>query len=419
MANEFNSLGQDLSRRFVTDYKLIDQYVMVGTLWTWGGNRDGTLGNGTSGNGTFKSSPIQTSAGGTNWKSVSVGNTHAAGIKTDGTMWLWGNNYYGVLGFGNGNQPVLTPTQGVAGTNWAQVSCGSSLTAAIKTDGTLWLWGSNGYSQLNRRGQIGNGTITDVQQNMTQTSAGGNNWKQVSCRAGHVAAVKTDGTLWLWGNNSYGKLGDGTTVHRSVPVQTIAGGTNWKQVSVGFHNTAAIKTDGTLWTWGQGGAGANGDNTTVDRSSPIQTISAGTNWASVTAGKRTTAGIKTDGSLWLWGYNQYGELGDNTRVSKSSPVQTVAAGTNWKLVASGRYFTAAVKTDGTLWLWGRNTYYGNLGDNTTASKSSPVQTVAGGTNWKLVAAGDYLYGSEAGVTVAAITYGSQIIYTQVNKQGKT
>ena len=192
--------------------------------------------------------------------------------------------------------------------------------------------------------------------------------------------------LWSWGRNNYGQLGDNTITSKSSPVQTIAGGTNWKSVAGGWFHTAAIKTDGTLWLWGYNSSGQLGDNTITHRISPVQTIAGGTNWKSVAGGSYHTAAIKTDGTLWTWGRNDYGQLGDNTITNRSSPVQTISSGTNWKSVAGGWYHTAAIKTDGTLWLWGYNGT-GQLGDNTVTHRSSPVQTISGGTNWKLVACG--------------------------------
>ena len=152
-----------------------------------------------------------------------------------------------------------------------------------------------------------------------------------------------DGTLWTWGYNPYGSLGDNTTTNKSSPVQTIAGGTNWKQVSASGSHTAAIKTDGTLWTWGQNNFGQLGDNTTTSKYSPVQTIAGGTNWKQVSCGTMHTAAIKTDGTLWIWGSNSYGQLGDNTTTYKSSPVQTISAGTDWKQVSCGYNHTAAIK----------------------------------------------------------------------------
>ena len=368
----------DLQQIYVNDYNLIDQYAMTGSLWTWGQNNNGQLGNNTA---VTKSSPVQTIAAGTNWKLVGCGRYHTAAIKTDGTLWLWGQNNNGQLGDNtavNKSSPVQTIA---AGTNWKQVGSGGYHTAAIKTDGTLWTWGWNIF------GQLGDNTVAN-KSSPVQTIAGGTNWKQVSGGLYHTAAIKTDGTLWLWGYNNNGQLGDNTIVNKSSPVQTIAGGTNWKLVGCGRYHTAAIKTDGTLWTWGFNNSGQLGDNTAVNKSSPVQTIAAGTNWKQVVCGQYQTATIKTDGTLWLWGQNYYGQLGDNTVAGKSSPVQTIAGGTNWKLVGSGDYHTAAIKTDGTLWTWGYNPY-GQLGDNTVAGKSSPVQTISAGTNWKLVGCGRY------------------------------
>ena len=347
-----------------------------GGLWSWGHNNLGQLGDNTT---VYKSSPVQTIAGGTNWKQVACGVYHTSAIKTDGTLWTWGYNSFGQLG-DNTTAWRSSPVQTIsAGTNWKQVACGVYHTSAIKTDGSLWTWGYNPY------GQLGDNTTVD-KSSPVQTVAGGTNWKQVACGYYHTSAIKTDGSLWTWGNNNYGQLGDNTNTAKSSPVQTISAGTNWKQIACGGYHTTAIKTDGTLWTWGYNSQGQLGDNTTAWRSSPVQTIAGGTNWKQVACGSGHTSAIKTDGTLWTWGYNGYGQLGDNTIVSKSSPVQTIAGGTNWKQVACGSNHTSAIKTDGTLWTWGYN-YSGQLGDNTQVNKSSPVQTISAGTNWKQVACG--------------------------------
>ena len=204
-----------------------------------------------------------------------------------------------------------------------------------------------------------------------------------------MAAIKTDGTLWVWGQNSRGVLGTNNATGFSSPVQTISGGANWAQVCAGYESIAAIKTDGTLWNWGLGFSGALGNLAVNDLSSPVQTISGGTNWKQVSVGRSNKAAIKTDGTLWGWGRGDTLGNGDSNFNNQSSPVQTISGGTNWKQVASagGSYMTAAIKTDGTLWLWGSN-FDGTLGNNCSwpalASVSSPVQTVSGGTNWKCV-----------------------------------
>ena len=378
MAN-FSGPEGDLTEIYLSEPDILERYV-GNQLWTWGDNTDGQLGDNSI---NPKSSPVQTVSGGTNWKQVAAGGNSTTAIKTDGTLWTWGSNTYGQLG-DNSITHRSSPVQTVSGgTNWKQVSCSrEDFTAAIKTDGTLWLWG------WNNEGQLGDNTITS-KSSPVQTVAGGTNWKQVSFGERHIAAIKTDGTLWLWGLNSSGQLGDNSITHRSSPIQTVSGGTNWKQVSCGGSHTAAIKTDGTLWTWGRNVfSGALGNNSTGNRSSPVQTVSGGTNWKQVAAGGNSTTAIKTDGTLWTWGSNTYGQLGDNSITHRSSPVQTVSGGTNWKQVSCNTRNTAAIKTDGTLWNWGDNTYfYGQLGDNTGTHRSSPVQTVSGGTNWKQVSVG--------------------------------
>ena len=248
------------------------------------------------------------------------------------------------------------------------------------TDNGLWTWGYNNI------GQLGTNSTTH-RSSPVQTIAGGTNWKQVVCGYRHSAGIKSDGTLWSWGQNAWGQIGYSDVVHRSSPIQTIAGGTNWKQVACGGNHTLGIKTDGTLWTWGLNGDGQLGSNTVTNRSSPAQIVTGGTNWKQISTRIHTSAGIKTDGTLWMWGYNTDGQLGTNDTSHRSSPIQTVAGGTNWKQVSCNREFTTAIKSDGTLWSWGRN-LEGQLGDNTAINKSSPVQTIAGGTNWKQVACGN-------------------------------
>ena len=391
MPNQFLSPEGDLENYFVTEYWLIDQYV-GDTLLSWGLNSNAQLGvNDTN----TRCTPVTTSAGGANWKQVTGGGVHTAAIKTDGTLWMWGRNIAGELGNNDFASPICTPvTTFAGGTNWKQVACGDNHTAAIKTDGTLWAWGAGGSVV-----PVGNNLQFSIYTPVT-TFAGGTNWKQVACAGSNTAAIKTDGTLWTWGSNSNGQLGDNTTVNRSTPVTTFAGGTNWKQVSCGTGHIAAIKTDGTLWTWGFNGipgfigVGALGDNTIISRSTPVTTFAGGTNWKQVACGGNHTTAIKTDGTLWTWGLNDltafvpgaFGQLGDNTTITRSIPVTTFAGGTNWKQVACGGYTTSAIKTDGTLWTWGQNSS-GQLGDNTTIGRCTPVTTFAGGTNWKQVADG--------------------------------
>jgi alpha-tubulin suppressor-like RCC1 family protein len=261
--------------------------------------------------------------------------------------------------------------------------------AAIKTDGTLWVWGFN-----NATGALGINDTTGFSVfrcTPVTTFAGGTNWKQVSvfgsATSTYNAAIKTDGTLWTWGNSG-AVLGRGPgagLVNICTPITTFAGGNDWKQVSCGSDVVAAIKNDGSLWTWGSNTYGQLGTDTITGFSLPTPTSQAQVNielnWKQVSCGYRHVAAIKTDGSLWLWGNNGDGQLGDNTTIARSTPVTTFAGGNNWKQVSCTSNFTTAIKTDGTLWVWGNNILC-NLGINDTRDRSTPVTTFIGGNSWR-------------------------------------
>ena len=397
-----DSNGVDLGTKLITKDYLISVYPEIGSqigippeLWVWGRGVNGQLGNAT--NTTTNSTPVTTFSGGTDWKQVSSGGYHTTAIKTDGTLWVWGNGGNGKLGNAATNNRSVPLTTFSGGTDWKQVSGGFFHTAAIKTDGTLWVWGSGVI------GQLGNATTTLNNSTPVTTFTGGTDWKQVSAGYNHTVAIKTDGTLWTWGNGSSGRLGNNVFIsfNRSTPVTTFAGGTNWADtattnpedlytLSAGNAHTAAIKTDGTLWTWGNGTIGQLGNATfTPINSTPVTTFVGGTNWKQLSAGFQITAAIKTDGTLWTWGYGNFGRLGNASVVTRSTPLTTFAGGTNWKQVSTGGLQIAAIKTDGTLWSWGSGTF-GSLGNATVSLiNSTPVTTFAGGTDWKQISCGGY------------------------------
>jgi alpha-tubulin suppressor-like RCC1 family protein len=337
-------------------------------LLTWGRNDYGQLGNNSLIN---TSSPAQTSIQTTDWIQTSAGMYFAGAIKQDRSLYMWGKNNFGQIGI-NGKDSLgidtsvdaSSPVQFGTDKNWSRIECGGVFSIGIKTDGTLWSWGYNYY------GALGDGTNIN-RSSPVQTITTGTNWKSFSCGMNHAAGIKTDGTLWTWGWNFLGCLGDNTVIHRSSPVQTYWGGTNWKQVSCGDKLTGGVKTDGTLWMWGNGIGGAIGDNSSVSKSVPTQTIIGGTSWSQVSVSKTNAAAIKSDGTLWIWGYNQFGELGNNSVIPKSSPVETSIKGTNWSFVSVSNSSVLATKSDTTLWAWGNN--IGNLGDGTLLNRSNPIQ----------------------------------------------
>lgn len=293
-------------------------------------------------------------------------------------LWLAGANTSGQIGddtTASKSSPVQTVTGGTA---WKQVSGGYGHSASIKFDGTLWVWGDNAY------GQLAKNNVTSYS-SPVQTISNVTGWTQVSCGGTHTASIKDDGTLWVWGNNQFGQLGTNTVAAYSSPVQTVTAGSTWSSVSCGYNHTAAIKTDGTLWLWGLNTNGALGDNTIIHRSSPVQTAAGGTNWFQVSCGYNITGAIKEDGTLWMWGSNNNGELGINSTVSQSSPVQTVMGGNNWKQVTCGADHVLALDCNENIWAFGKNTS-GQLGNSTTTSYSSPVQ-ISTDSSWSKVFAG--------------------------------
>lgn len=247
------------------------------------------------------------------------------------------------------------------------------LKTTFTNKGALWAWGNNQY------GQLGDGTVVSKSSPIRIGTL--TDWVDIRSDDGTVTdgkavAIRDDGTIYGWGENSYGNIGNGTVTNKSSPVQ-IGALTTWKFVTENDQSAYAIKTDGSLWAWGQNTNGALGTGTLTNYSSPIQ-IGSLTNWAMVAGGINYTLALKTDGSMWSWGYNNVGQLGLGNTVSYSSPVR-IGTSTDWKFIDAGDTACAAIKTDGSLWTWADNTY-GALGIGSTASKSSPTR-VGSDTNW--------------------------------------
>ena len=344
----------------ITTYSFTTQQLNY-ELWLWGWNGSGILAQGDD-SPVHRSSPIQIP--GTQWVYDSFYLVYRQGraTKTDGTLWGWGQNSYGTLGQ-NERTDYSSPIQ-IPGTQWDTIGGGNHFISATKTDGTLWTWGFNYAGMLGQNDQIRYSSPVQIP---------GTQWAR-SFPNGYTGyygiASKTDGTLWTWGDNGYGQLGQNDKIYRSSPVQIP--GTYWNTTSnytitgdgYGFR---ALKTDGTLWSWGYGASGRLGTNNVISYSSPTQIP--GTQWSKVSA-VLTTMATKTDGTLWGWGNGADGELAQNDRIGHSSPIQI--PGTQWDIPHGGYFVAGGTKTDGTLWMWGSNDY-GQLGQNNLTKYSSPVQ----------------------------------------------
>lgn len=315
---------------------------------------------------------------------VAAGGWHSIAICSDSTVKTFGENATGQLGDGNSND-LSTPYTIPSLSQIVSVSAGGDQleahSMALKADGTVYAWGSNIY------GALGNATTTNTNvpgqvlllSGATAISAGG--W--------HSVALKGDGTVWAWGWNTDGQLGDGTTVDKTIATQ-VPGLTGITAISAGTYHVLALKNDGTVWAWGDNISGQVGNGTTTDQTTPIQ-VTGLTDVAAISAGRFFSMAIKNDGTVWTWGENLYGQLGDGTTTNRTTPVQVSGlTDVTTTAYATGAFHCVVVKSDSTLWSWGRNTY-GNLGDGSTTHRSLPVlvsgltdaKGLAGGTNFTL------------------------------------
>jgi len=309
-----------------------------GTLWCWGWNASGQLGNGSTAD---EYSPKQTGVW-TDWKSVSAGALHTCGKRENGTLWCFGDNRYGQLGDGT-KEGKRIPTRVGTDNNWSSVSSGRAHTCARKSDGTLWCWGAN------ESGQLGDGTTIDRYYPVPVGKS--KDWVSVSAGGNHTCGKKSDGTIFCWGDNSRGQLGFGTTTDWLIP-KKVGNRGNWSSVSAGLYHTCAKKKTGTLWCWGANDFGQLGDGTSADRLSPVK-VGIATNWASVSSGAFHTCAKKTNDTLWCFGRNDNGQLGDGTTADKRNPVRA-GTGSDWSKVKAGYRNTCAIRKNGKLECFGAN-----------------------------------------------------------------
>jgi len=314
------------------------------------------------------------------WKSISSGAGHALALKADGTLWGWGSNQNYLLGGATPNQSSNIPIQIGTDTDWSFICANYQSSYAIKTNGTLWGWGANPAYY---------GSLPLFLPVPTQLGTA-NNWKKISTNFQHQLAIKTDGTLWSWGpnnssGNNYGQLGNGTTSPSNIPTQ-VGTATDWALASAGTSYSLALKTDGTLWAWGRETYGALGLPSASPGTyyTPVK-IGTATDWVAISAGEGHSHAIKSDGSLWSWGLNDNGQLGDGTLVNKNSPVR-IGTDNDWKLVTGSGRSTFAIKNNGDLYAWGDN-LGGTLGDGSNTDRITPVH-INPGTIWKDVS-GEY------------------------------
>jgi len=295
---------------------------------------------------------------------ISAGEYHSLAIAPNGSLWSWGYNHVGQLGLGD-NIDKHSPKQVGADHNWLAVSGGRSFTLALKPDGSLWGWGYNYYYQ-----QFG-GPPSD---RYTPTHVGTeyNNWVAVAAGGDHSLGLRADGSLWSSGANSAGQCGLGYLSEKVVGPARIGLDNDWAAIAAGTSHSLAIKTDGSLWAWGQNDRAQLGLNDTGNRNTPTR-VGSDNDWAAVSGGFNHSLGVKTTGTLWGWGDNVNGQLGVGAPLTARLIPTQVTTVTGLKTLLAGARSSLGIRTNGSLWAWGYNNH-GQLGQgDPTSDKNTPVK----------------------------------------------
>ncbi len=393
-----------------------------GTVWTWGGNSQGQLGDGTTNDSLV---PVQTSSL-TGIIAVSAGDKFSVALDGSGTVFTWGDNVAGQLADGSTTDRT-TPYQVPGLSGIVGISAGPDFVLALENDGTVWSWGQNNWGQL---ADNSNTMRTSPVQVLDATGAGPLSGVIAIAAGGfHGLAVANDGTLWSWGRNGNGQLGNGTTsgAAQNLPTQD-SGLTGLAAVAAGTSFSIALKADGTVWSWGLNDNGQLGNNSTTQQTSPVQVVGTGGTGTlggvvMIAAGGMHSLAAKSDSSAWTWGRNANGQIGINTTATPQLTPQQVkdTAGTGTLssvvAIAAGGAHSLAVKSasPGTAWAWGLNTS-GQLGDNSVVQRNTPKQANGTGYTWMAAAptfspvAGTYA--ATQNVSISSSTPSATIRYTE-------
>ena len=326
-----------------------------GKLWCWGSNTSGELGDGTQSLGRSTPAPVSSALVGEIGQFSA--SDHTCSRQKDGRVWCWGANGTGQVGDGTTTARYAPVPVTALGNQVAKVSATGLLgTCALKMDGTAWCWGYNPVYGV---------SFTQFDRTPVPITALGNQVIDIKTGAYVFCALKMDGTLWCWGDNYFGQLGLGDTATRTTPVQVAALGDQVVDLRLDGGATCALKADGSMWCWGYNGNGQLGVGDTLKRTLPTQVIALGTQVVGMATGTSHTCALKADKTVWCWGSNTYGQLGNASDIQRTSPVQVVLPGPV-KSISAGAYHNQALLENGAVFTWGQNSQ-GSLGTGTTAA----------------------------------------------------
>lgn len=325
------------------------------------------------------------------WVQLAASRDHSCGVRADGTAWCWGQNADRELGVGDTNRRSRS-AKVKAGSNWRQIDVGpgritgENHTCGLRGKGEVWCFGSNATGQLGRAQGAGN-FFEGFAPGRVGNAA---DWSDVSAGGGSTCGIRKPGTLWCWGSYEFGQLGTGQS-SPSTPAldyvsypQKVGSASTWKQVSAGHSHACAVRTNGTLWCWGRNFYGELGLGDKSLRSSPVR-VGGDTNWAQVAAGQSHTCAVRTNGTAWCWGSDDYRQLGDGDAVSPSQVPHPVGSGTSWTGISVSQSHTCGRQADSSVWCWGSR-IFGQLGDGVIqgGGVGTPQRVSAG---WASVASG--------------------------------
>jgi alpha-tubulin suppressor-like RCC1 family protein len=352
-----------------------------GTVRTWGYNPAGQLGDNTT---TNRTTPIKVKgAGGSGYltgiAAVAAGPEDSFAVRDDGTVWAWGNNPFGNLGDGTSGNVRHTPVEVLAPsgsghlTGVIAVAAGDYATYALKGDGTVWAWGYGGDGELGDN--LTTASLRPIQ--VAGLNGVGKLTGVVAIAAGrlHALALRSDGTVWAWGGNAVGQLGNGTVNSKLVPFKVIGEAVGVVAIAAHADDSMALRSDGTIRSWGDNSDGQLGTGNTSLEVSPASPLGLGGSIVGISLGVGDAVVVKADGTVWDWGINGAGQLGDGTRVTSLTPVRVrgLGYGSGVTHVVAGQNQILALSSNGAVRAWGDNEV-GELGDTTTIESDEPVRT---------------------------------------------
>ena len=328
-----------------------------GTLWAWGWNNTGQLGDGTTANRLVPISVLNL----TNGTFISSGYAHSLALSVDGTNWAWGQNNFGQLGDGTTNSSSLPVITAGLLPPLIAIAAGGDHSLALTIQSNVWAWGRNAS------GQLGDGTVSN---RVTPVAVSGlSNIVTIASGYSHSLALDSNGTVWAWGANSLGELGDGSVSNRILPV-TVFGLSNVLTIAAGSDHSLAVASDSNVWAWGGNYTGQLGDGTLTNRNAPVA-VSGLSNIIAIAGGGGHSLALQNNGQIWAWGDNTEGQLGQGTLGGSSLVPVTVVGLTNGIAISAGYSHSLALTADGTIWAWGLG-FQGQLGNGSINTSGLPV-----------------------------------------------